>query len=521
MSGLPEGTVTFLFSDIEGSTSMLRQLGQERYGEALAEYQRLLREASVTSNGWEVDTQGDAFFFAFARAKDAVEAAAGAQRALAAYSWPDGMQLRARIGVHTGQASVADSRYVGLSVHRGARVCAASAGGQVVLSQATAAVLEDEALGELRLRSLGRHALKDFDRPVELYQLDVPGLPRKFARPKTKPTRPPYRWLALGGVAAAGLVAAAAVFLLARGGEASITIGPTSVGVIDPATNRVVDEVDLGTKASLIAAGEGFVWLADRDTSTLIKIDPRTREIVRRSAIGAEQIPTGIAVGEGAVWLAVLRGRVAAVQELGPEFGNLRREIVVGRRARSSFNADFQPVFLTVGEGAVWTLEVSEGEVSRIDPGTGQVSVLERGVDARSIAVGRGAVWLGGTNSVTRMDSTTGAILASFPVGGPPRESASIAVGAGAAWFASSAEPKLWRIGTQTNAVTDSFAVGAGAVGVTVGEGAVWVANSSDGTVSRVDPGKSAVDSIALGVPPGGVVAAYDAVWTSPGQSVR
>ena len=79
----------------------------------------------------------------------------------------------------------------------------------------------------------------------------------------------------------------------------------------------------------------------------------------------------------------------------------------------------------------------------------------------------------------------------------------------------------MWRIGTQTNAVTDSFAVGAGPVGVTVGEGAVWVANSIDGTVSRIDPGKSAVDSIALGVPPGGVVAAYDAVWTSPGQSLR
>jgi DNA-binding beta-propeller fold protein YncE len=355
-----------------------------------------------------------------------------------------------------------------------------------------------------------------------LHQLDVPGLPSKFARPKTKPKALSRSRLAIaGGAAVVVLAVGAAVALIVRGDGGTVTIGPTSVGVIDPESNRVVDEIALGSKASLIAAGEGFVWLADRDTSTLVKIDPQTREIVRRTAIGATDTPTGIAVGEGAVWLAVLRGRVAALLELGPEFGNLRREIVVGRRARNAFSPEFQLVFLTVGEGAVWTLEVSEGEVSRIDPATGQIAVLTDGVDARSIAAGRGAVWLGGTNSVTRMDPTTGAILASFPVGGPPRESASIAVGAGAAWFASSAEPKLWRIGTQTNAVTDSFAVGAGPVGVAVGEGAVWVANSSDGTVSRVNPGKSAVDSIALGVPPGGVVAAYGAVWTSPGQSVR
>lgn len=515
-SRLPEGTVTFLFSDVEGSTSLLRQLGQERYAEALAQYQRLLRDTCLASGGREVDTQGDAIFFAFARARDGAEAAAAAQRALAAKEWPDGTQLRARIGLHTGQASLSGSRYVGLSVHRAARVCAAAAGGQVLLSQATAGVLEDDDLGELRLRALGRHALKDFDRPVELHQLDVPSLPTKFARPKTTPQR--LNWKLAGAGAVALTVAAGVAFaLLARGDGRLMTIGPTSVGVIDPKNNHVADEIPLDTKASLIAAGEGFVWLADPDTSTLFKIDPKTRAIVRRTAIAAGGIPTGIAVGEGSVWLGVNRGRTLVVLEFAPELGNLRRQVVI---ERLSFPLS-EGVVLAVGEGAVWTLELGQAEVSRIDPGTGQVSVRAEGVDARSIAVGQGALWLGGNNSVTRMDPASGAILASIPVGGPPSASTSVAVGAGAVWFAGSAEPKLLRIGTQANAITDSFSVGAGPAAVAVGEGAVWVANSIDGTVSRIDSNEGTVGTIALGAAPRGVVAAYGRVWTSPGQPVR
>jgi class 3 adenylate cyclase/DNA-binding beta-propeller fold protein YncE len=515
VSGLPEGTVTFLFSDIEGSTALLRQLGQERYARVLADYQRLLREACIASNGHEVDTQGDAFFFAFARARDALEGAAQSQRLLAVHPWPDGMQLRARIGLHTGQASVDGSRYVGLSVHRGARVCAAAYGGQVLLSQATAGVLEDDDLGDLRLRSLGRHALKDFDRPVELHQLDVPGLPSKFARPKTKPKALPRSRLVLaGGVAALLLVTGAAVALIARDDGGTMTIGPTSVGVIDPEKNRVVGEIPLDTKASLIAFGEGFVWLADADTSTLFKIDPETREIVRRTAIGAGDIPTGIAVGEGSVWLAVKRSRSLAVLELAPELGNPRRPPVVIDRSRFP---SFEGAQVTVAEGAVWTLEPSNGQVSRIDPDTGQVSVLAEGVDARSIAVGQGSIWLGGNIGVTRMDPATGEFLKVIDVGGPPGTSTSIAVGTAAVWFARASAPKLWQIETRTSAITQTFAVGAGPASVAVGEGGVWVANSIDGTVSRI--GNEA--TIPLGAPTRGVVAAYGGVWTSPGDPVR
>jgi class 3 adenylate cyclase/streptogramin lyase len=518
-SGLPEGTVTFLFSDVEGSTSLLRQLGHDHYGEALDDYRRLLREAAVASSGHEVDTQGDSIFFAFARARDGVEAAAAAQRALRAHAWPESTQLRARIGLHTGQASVSESRYVGLSVHRAARVCGAAAGGQVLLSQATAGVLDDD-LGDLRVRTLGRHSLKDFDRPVELHQLDVPGLSSTFARPKTTPAGRRNRRLAVAVAVALALAAGVAAALIARGGDGPTTIGPTSAGVIDPKTNRVVDEIPLGTKASLIAAGEGFVWLADPDTSTLFKIDPRSRRVVRRIGIGVGDIPTGIAVGEGSVWLAVIRGRTLAVLELAPGLGSLSSEVVVERAPRALVGG----VALAVGEGALWALELDNGEVSRIDPDRRpqRVAVRAEGVDARSIAVGQGAIWLGGNNGVTRMDPATGATLASIPVGsGVPSFSTSIAVGAGAVWFAGSSEPKVWRIGRQTNVREGSFTVGAGPASVAVGEGAVWVANSIEGTVSRIDPSSGTVTTIPLGAPALGVVAAYGDVWTSPGEPVR
>ena len=184
---LPSGTVTFLFTDIEGSTQLLKHLGED-YGEVLAEHQRLLRAAFEHAAGREIDTQGDAFFAAFPRAKDAVAAALEGQRALAAHSWPGGVQVRVRMGLHTGEPSVAGERYIGLGVHRAARICAAAHGGQLLVSQATYAVLVDEVLPDIGLRDLGEHRLKDIDRSEHIYQLAVPDLPSDFPPPRTLET---------------------------------------------------------------------------------------------------------------------------------------------------------------------------------------------------------------------------------------------------------------------------------------------------------------------------------------------
>jgi predicted ATPase/class 3 adenylate cyclase len=179
MADLPSGTVTFLFSDVEGSTRLLTRL-RGRYAEVLGEHQRLLRAAFDEHDGREVHTEGDAFFVAFARASDATAAAASAQRSLASQRWPEGVDVRVRMGVHTGEAEIRQDDYVGLDVHRAARICAAGHGGQVLISSSTRELVGDELPGDVALRDLGEHRLKDLDRPEHLFQLVVGDLPADF-----------------------------------------------------------------------------------------------------------------------------------------------------------------------------------------------------------------------------------------------------------------------------------------------------------------------------------------------------
>ena len=143
MADLPRGAVTFLFTDVEGSTRLLKEL-RERYGEVLAEHQRLLEAAFDRHGGRVVDTQGDSFFVVFGNARDAVLAAIEAQRALGEHNWPEGADLRVRMGIHSGQAAASEEKYLGLAVHRAARISASGHGGQILVSQTTQNLLEDE-----------------------------------------------------------------------------------------------------------------------------------------------------------------------------------------------------------------------------------------------------------------------------------------------------------------------------------------------------------------------------------------
>ena len=157
---LPGGTVTFLFTDIEGSTRLLQELGDD-YGQVVADHRRLLREIFQAAGGNEVDTQGDAFFYSFPRARDAVRAAVDGQRALAAHEWPRGVDVRVRMGLHTGEPTVGEEGYVGLDVVRAARICSAGHGGQILVSETTRALLGNDVPDGVNVRDLGRQHLKD------------------------------------------------------------------------------------------------------------------------------------------------------------------------------------------------------------------------------------------------------------------------------------------------------------------------------------------------------------------------
>jgi predicted ATPase/class 3 adenylate cyclase len=179
MASLPAGTVTFLFTDIEGSTRLLQRLG-DRYANVLATHHRLLRNAIEEVQGQVVDTQGDAVFAAFPRARDALLAAIAAQRAVQAHPWPDGIAPKVRVGLHTGEPVTGETGYVGMDVHRAARVAAAGHGGQILMSDVTHSLVAKDLPDGVTLRDLGEHRLKDLAHPHRLFQVMAPDLPADF-----------------------------------------------------------------------------------------------------------------------------------------------------------------------------------------------------------------------------------------------------------------------------------------------------------------------------------------------------
>jgi DNA-binding NarL/FixJ family response regulator/class 3 adenylate cyclase len=175
MRELPHGTVTLFFTDVEGSTQLLQRLG-DSYAQVLGEHRRLFRDAVEAEGGHVVDHRGDEFFVVFEEARRAADAAAAAQRAFAEHSWPDGVDLRVRMGMHTGEPNLRDDAYFGLDVHRAARIAQAGSGGQVLLSERTRDAIDTSH----ELEDLGEHELPGLDKPERLFQLRVSGLPSNF-----------------------------------------------------------------------------------------------------------------------------------------------------------------------------------------------------------------------------------------------------------------------------------------------------------------------------------------------------
>jgi class 3 adenylate cyclase len=168
--------VTFLFTDIEGSTSLLRSLGRDRYGEVLATHNRLLRAAFTEGGGIEIDTKGDSFFVVFRSAGAAIAASGAAQRALAEHDWPDEIGVRVRMGLHTGEPNIGEEGYLGIDVVRAARISAAGHGGQILVSETTRALLGNQLPDGVQVHDLGKQNLKDIQHE-HVYELSIDGAP--------------------------------------------------------------------------------------------------------------------------------------------------------------------------------------------------------------------------------------------------------------------------------------------------------------------------------------------------------
>ncbi|MBA3333879.1 MAG: hypothetical protein H0U30_07805 [Actinobacteria bacterium] len=522
MADLPSGAVTFLFTDIEGSTRLVKLL-RERYGEVLQEHQRLLREAFVAHRGYEVDTQGDSFFVAFASARDALLAAVEGQLALSSHSWPEGVQIKVRMGLHTGQAVAAGDRYTGLAVHRAARIGAAGHGGQIVVSQATQTLLEDEEEDlHIHLRDLGDQRLKDLDRPVRLYQAAADGLPADFpplrgeaeladAAPHAN-ERPLWRRPAVVGGATLVLAAAvAAITLLAvrnsPGGLAGVSAN--AVGIIDPATNRIVAEIAVGIRPGPIATGDDAVWVGNLDDRNLTRLDPRQRTNAGVVSLD-DRTPSAIAVGAGAVWVA--HGLLGTVSRVDQQFGRVTSTLDVTPTASTRAPGGA----VAAGAGAVWAV-FGDSTFVRIEARDARVSASSfAGSLPSAVAAGDGAVWVAnaGDATVQRFNPATfeAGPVDTISIG---RQPSGIAIGEGAVWIANRSDDAITRIDPATGA-TRTIGVGDGPTAVAVGFGAVWVANTAGRTVSRIDPATNeVVETIDVGNAPSGLAFADGLVWVS------
>jgi class 3 adenylate cyclase/streptogramin lyase len=538
MRELPTGTVTFLFTDIEGSTRLLRE-NRATYDQILADHGRILRAAFEKHEGREIDTQGDSFFAAFRTARDAVEAAIAAQRALTAHAWPAGGEPKVRMGMHTGEPVVSGERYVGLAVHRAARVCAAAHGGQVLLSSTTGDLVAEELPPHARLSDLGDHRLKDFDRPERVFQLVVDGLPADFPPPRTshpaelpaaasgtalRPVRawPPVlrrrlAWLVLGFSLLLVIALLVAIASITGSPDAAGQVPSHSVAIIDVATNEVVHSIPLGASAGSLAAFDEAIWVAIPRDRSLVRIDPNSREVTKRVGLGI--VPYSLETGQNVLWVG--GGVDSTIVRLVPQTEEITE--LPGFVAP----ADGYPV-IAATEGALWFGENDHVGVRRFEADQGRVdSRGGRFLTPEALAVNDEGVWVVERfdQTVARLDPETGADRGEVPFGAPIP-----APGAGTIheplsdallnewglWVTDAIEGKVWRIRANERSIQATIGVGRGARAIASGAGSIWVANRLDGTVSRIDPQSDrVVETIKVADRVGGIAVAGRAVWVA------
>jgi len=521
----PTGTVTFLFTDIEGSTRLLQRL-RERYDTVQSRHAEVLRAAFAAHEGHEIDTQGDAFFAAFGRARDAVAAAVDAQRALAEEEWPEGARVRVRMGLHTGEPLVGGERYVGMGVNRGARICSAGHGGQVLLSNTTRELVEDDLPDDVRIVELGEHTLKDLPRPERIFQLAIDGLPSSFPPLRTAeegtlvqgrerelaraaaaavPSRLGHRTAVLAVAAIVIVGAVVSAFALAAHSSGT-KVAANSVAAIDP-SGKITKSIAVGATPIALASSPQGLWVANLDDQTITHVDPSTGQPVH--TIPVDGAPAGIAASDASVWVAT---GVSEIDRIDPQYDRLTSKHAVKTIGTFYSGAPNRPAVFAFG--SLWIVH-PDGYVQRVDPTSLKVeTTVDVGNNPAAIVAGAGFVWVANEadGTVTRIDPTT-LVTTTIPVGHAP---AAISVGADALWVANSGDDAVVRIDLSTNAVSTSVPVGSNPDAVLATPTAVWVADAGDATLMRIEPASAKVTkTIHLGGAPTALASAGGRIWVA------
>ena len=546
---LPSGTVTLLFTDIEGSTRMLQELGREAYVRALTEHRRLLREAFTSHGGVEVEMQGDSFHFAFPYARDAVAAAVSGQRALTEHAW-ESQPVHVRIGLHTGEPMHSDGLYAGLDVHRAARIMSAAHGGQVLLSERTADLVHGELGAGLRVVPVGEHRLKDLAQAQRLFQAVGEGLRSDFPPPKGSAEspievhqqsraglvlRPASAWslaavalmLGFAGVGTAWLVSSrqdaetstatrsapqssqqetvAAAFTAvpvepapAPAAPAPTRLSGDTVGVIHSNGRRILAQIPVGPDPTRISIAPDAVWVAVGN-NTIARIDPATRAMV--AAVGTDNDVDDLAAGDDAVWVLAARPgsapRLSRV-ETGTNVTAASVRVDVGL---SRFGTEASRPAIAVGRGSVWVTDpYPPGPLRRVDTATMKVAdaIALSSPGGPAITIDGGSVWVNaGLAQLAQVDARTRQVVGSAPISTPS---------------------------ARTGAATATRDRG-GPIRLAAGQGSLWLVTHpattccpprtfGTSTLQRIDPEDQVVSGVVpLEGFPSGVAVGQGAVW--------
>jgi YVTN family beta-propeller protein len=521
---LDADVLTFLFADVRGFTRFTQEHGDEAASRLAHDFAAIVRAALPDFGGELVETRGDEALAVFGSARQALRASVELQRRFRDPSGEDPFPLGVGMGLDAGEAVPTDGGYKGKALNIAARLCAIAAPGQILATDSVVHLAHRvDGLTHVPKRAA---RLKGIEEPVRLVEV-VPEaeLPPVPAAPSPGRRRGKRRLLLAAAVAGA-LVAALVAVVFARGNDAEpIAVEPNSVAVIDPATNTVVDSVEVGDSPGPIAAGQGSVWVVNLNDRTLTQIDAAKRSVVHdavglpvASGFSAPKLLLAAAGHDVWVWachLSLLRidprnAQVAEQLDLFPDTG-----------AYTGVSCA-----IAAEPGSAWLpLDYSrpthpQPEVLHVAaPPDGLASVSKRlpvPTGARSaMTIGAGSLWMSDHEGgmVRRIDPDTGKIVGTVRLSDGP---SAMVFGHGAVWVANDVDGTVVRIDPRTNSVVRAISVGAAPVGLAVDPDGIWVANSGDGTVSRIDPETNTVTkTITIGHRPLGVAAADGLVWVT------
>jgi ABC-type transport system substrate-binding protein/class 3 adenylate cyclase len=489
-----------LMTDVVGSTEMAAELGDRGWRDLVQLHNSLVRAALRRHDGREMDTAGDGFFAIFDAPGSAILCALEIVAAVQAI----GVQVRA--GVHVGEVEQLGRKVGGITVPIAARIASAAAPHEVLAS----ATVRDLAAGaDLEYEDRGVHQLKGVPGEWRLYAVTRPGgvttaavnggthaAERRYAAVRRARARPMWqRHPRAAAATAAGLMvvigAAALLVWSPWRPQALAGVSPNMVGIIDPARNEIIGEVEVGQQPVAIAQGAGGVWTVNAIDATVQRIDPSSQLVVHTVDVGIA--PTSLVVADGSVWVANSGGRT--VSRINAEAGRVVDTIEVGT----------SPSAIAAGADGIWVTNRGDGTLVRLDPSTGDPAETFRvGLAPSGLAVDGANVWVISEQEGTlvHLDPATGWLSTPLPVG--PRPIA-VAIGAGAVWIASATDGTITRVDATTQRITSVVPLGGTLSALLVRGDTVWVA-ALDGLIHQLEAADAAAPPVTI-VTGGGVSA--------------